>query len=286
MRKTFVQILKDAKIDIRNEYTKLYNLLFNPTIQISQTQSISVWNVLEQSFLNFPLYFRGTCLSLEEFNQMHEFAFEKNPAGFNIDYLISFCEYVYNLLWAYQSVYGSGYMMMNQPAINVQFYTLHIQTIIDRIGYEQETINGFAVFTEKSPAARAVAESKLIPKELSYKLISYNHHSMKGNLTEKRNTLYQLHNLLEPKRDELKSADKTLESDLFYIFNNLNIRHNNIDSADAKKYKVYVEQMSKEDLEKWYDEAYQMCLLAFLQLEHLGRKSEFDKLKASIESSK
>ena len=64
---------------------------------------------------------------------------------------------------------------------------------------------------------------------------------------------------------------------------NLNIRHNNISAEDPGKYKAYVAQMSTENLEKWYDEAYQMCLLAFLQLENIDRKVEFDQLKGEIE---
>lgn len=88
--------------------------------------------------------------------------------------------------------------------------------------------------------------------------------------------------ILEAKRSDLKKADKTLENDLFYIFNNLNIRHNNIDPQLKGNYKVYVAQMPNDELERWYDEAYQMCLLAFLQLENHDRKIEFDKLKAEI----
>ncbi len=41
--------------------------------------------------------------------------------------------------------------------------------------------------------------------------------------------------------------------------------------------------MESSAIEQWYDEAYQMCLLAFLSIEHLERKKRFDALKASIE---
>lgn len=147
----------------------------------------------------------------------------------------------------------------------------------------QATQNGFTIFVEKSPAAIAVAESDLVPKELSYRIISYNHYSMKGQLEAKKSALVQLASLLEPKRGSLKKADKTLESDLFYLFNNLNIRHNNVDPADSAKYKPFIVQMKQEELEHWYDETYQMCLLAFLQLEQTERKIEFDRLKTAIE---
>lgn len=44
---------------------------------------------------------------------------------------------------------------------------------------------------------------------------------MKGQLEKKKSILVQLASLLEPKRKDLKKADKTLERDLFSIFNNV-----------------------------------------------------------------
>lgn len=106
---------------------------------------------------------------------------------------------------------------------------------------------------------------------------------MKGNLGEKKAVLLQLASIIEAKRKDLNQADKVLETNLFYAFNNLNIRHNNVNPELKGKYKAYVAQMSNSELEKWYDETYQMCLLALLQIENLDRKAEFDKLKAEIE---
>lgn len=225
-------------------------------------------------------------LSLEEFNELNDFHFEKEPTNFKIDELILLCEYMENLLIAYQYIplnFPYGYGNMRPQFINVQFYLQQIGQVIERIGYMQATQNGFTIFVEKSPAAIAVAESDLVPKELSYRIISYNHYSMKGQLEAKKSALVQLASLLEPKRGSLKKADKTLESDLFYLFNNLNIRHNNVDPADSAKYKPFIVQMKQEELEHWYDETYQMCLLAFLQLEQTERKIEFDRLKTAIE---
>lgn len=78
---------------------------------------------------------------------------------------------------------------------------------------------------------------------------------------------------------------KKFASDLFYTFNNFNIRHNNVDPA-GPKYKKPVGDLTKEQLESWYDEVYQMCLLAFMRLEHVPRKQEFDMLKDKIENKK
>lgn len=284
MRRTFAQILKDAKIDIKSEYQKLYGMLYDRSIQISNTNRISVYDELSERFIGF--YFRGTCLTIDEFNDLHEFHFEREPSGFDVDYLVSFCEYIYNMLMAYQMALGSfgyGFSPTISTPINFQFFLMQINQVVEKIGYMQTNEDGATIFVEKSPAAIAVAESDLIPENLSYKLISYHHHAVKGDLEKKKAVLQQLAAILEAKRSDLKKADKILETDLFYIFNNLNIRHNNIDPQLKGYYKAYVAQMPSEELEKWYDETYQMCLLAFMQLENQDRKVEFDKLKTEAE---
>ena len=284
MRRNFAQILKDAKIDVKVEYQKLYGMLYDRSIQVSNTSWISAYDEFSTYFITF--HFRGTCLSLDEFNDLHGFHFEKDPTNFNIDHLISLCEYIENLLMAYQCVplsYPYGYGNMPTKLINVQFYLQQISQVIEKIGYMQAEQNGLTIFVEKDPAAIAVAESEFIPESLSYRLISYNHYSMKGNLAEKKATLLDLANLLEPQRINLERIDKTFARDLFYAFNNFHIRHNNADSQ-SPKFKKPIGDLAKEQLEFWYDEVYQMCLLAILRLEHADRKKTFEALKSEIEN--
>lgn len=284
MRRNFAQILKDAKIDTKAEYQKLYGMLYDRSIQVSNTNRISAYDELSTYFINY--YFRGTCLSLEEFNDLHGFHFEKEPANFNLECLVSLCEYIENLLMGYQSVplsFPYGYGNTSPQLINIQFYLQQIGQVIEKIGYMQANQDGLIIFVEKDPAAIAVAESEFIPEDLSYQLISYNHHSMKGNLAAKKATLLALADLLEPQRPALETVDKQFASDLFYAFNNFHIRHNNAD-PQSSKYKKPIGDLPKEQLEHWYDEVYQMCLLAFLRLEHTDRKKDFDVLKGEIEN--
>lgn len=284
MRRNFAPILKDAKIDVKVEYQKLYGMLYDRSIQVSNTSWISAYDEFSTYFIAF--HFRGTCLSLDEFNDLHGFHFEKDPTNFNIDHLISLCEYIENLLMAYQCVplsYPYGYGNMPTKLINVQFYLQQISQVIEKIGYMQAEQNGLTIFVEKDPAAIAVAESEFIPESLSYRLISYNHYSMKGNLAEKKATLLDLANLLEPQRINLERIDKTFARDLFYAFNNFHIRHNNAD-PQSPKFKKPIGDLAKEQLEFWYDEVYQMCLLAILRLEHADRKKTFEALKSEIEN--
>ena len=283
MRRNFAQILKDVKIDIKVEYQKLYNMLYDRSIQVSSTKRISAYDELSDYFISF--YFRGTCLSIDEFNHLYGFHFDKEPENFNIDHLISLCEYMENMIMGYHRVlngFSYGFAPVQQPMINIQFYLAQIAQVIEKIGYMQAQQDDIIIFVEKSPAAISVAESNFIPKELSYRLISYNHHAMKGNLQEKKNTILKLAELLEAKRNELTTIDKSFCDDLFYLFNNLNLRHNNIDPSINGKFKQAVADMSQEELEHWYDEIYQMSLLAFLRLEQANRKIEFNKLKSKI----
>ena len=259
-------------------------ILYDRSIQVSNTSWISAYDEFSTYFIAF--HFRGTCLSLDEFNDLHGFHFEKNPTNFNIDHLISLCEYIENLLIAYQCVplnYPYGYGNMPTKLIDVQFYLQQISQVIEKIGYMQAEQNGLTIFVEKDPAAIAVAESEFIPESLSYRLISYNHYSMKGNLAEKKATLLDLANLLEPQRINLERIDKTFARDLFYAFNNFHIRHNNAD-PQSPKFKKPIGDLAKEQLEFWYDEVYQMCLLAILRLEHADRKKTFEALKSEIEN--
>ena len=132
MRRNFAQILKEAKIDFKSEYQKLYGLLFDRSIQVSNTNRISAYDELSERFIGF--HFRGTCLSIDEFNDLYEFHFEREPADFSIDNLISLCEYIYNMLMGYQATQVSfGWNMPAAPVlINVQFYLQQIGQVIEK----------------------------------------------------------------------------------------------------------------------------------------------------------
>lgn len=62
----------------------------------------------------------------------------------------------------------------------------------------------------------------------------------------------------------------------------MNIRHNNRSKKELAKYKDYVAKMKYDRLEKWYDELYQMMLLAFLLLDNVSRQKSVAELKSKI----
>ena len=53
----------------------------------------------------------------------------------------------------------------------------------------------------------------------------------------------------------------------------------------ASIYIHFVADMKDGDIEQWYDDIYQMCLLAFLELDHLERKERVKQLKEDIQKN-
>lgn len=275
MRRTFAQVLENGKIDIRLEYNRLYSILYTPTFGRDRK---SLHNLIAGYFGRY--HFRGTCLTLDEFDRIHGYCFVDDPKDIDIDYLVSLCEYIQNMLMSLRSNYD--YRDPTICNVNFQFIFEQIRRVVDLIGYTDTVVDGLIIFIEKNPAAIAVSESERIPKELSYTILEYNHHSLKGNIEKKKQIILQLAQKLEAKSDELKNISSRLRSNMFYIFNNMNIRHNNTDPSDSSNYKNFVAELDNQQLEYWYDETYQMCLLAFLELENVQRMESIEELKHRI----
>ena len=255
----FSQVLKNASVDIRKEYDRLFKMF-----HFSEFGTSSLRRWCDICFKHFD--FRDTCISLDDFDETHDFHFDENPQKFDINYLISFCEYSYNLVCQLAILHNEKFYKQSNA------YLLQVVKVIEKMGYMANKQDNLTDFVPKDQAAISVAE--IVDPNLSYKVIEYNHHSMKGDIERKKAILLALAEKLEPRKLELENIDNTLKSDLFFLLNCMNIRHNNVET-DRK----FVTNMSNEELEKWYDETYQICLLAFLELDNLERKSRIKELK-------
>lgn len=273
----FSQVLKNAKIDIRREYDRLYGMFCLQKIPDGQGSSLTLKDFCAMNFVSFPM--RGTCVSLDDFDDFYNRHFDKNPREFDIDYLVSFCEYSFNLVKYNQGYIGMLSLSIDQP---MQFYYQQVLKVAEAIGYMENVQGGVTDFVPKDQAAISVAE--IIDPSLSYRVIEYNHHSMKGDLDRKKAIIIALADKLEPQRAKLKQINSTLESDLFYLLNNINLRHNNAEEK-GKSYHRFIAEMDKRELERWYDDTYQMCLLAFLELDNLDRRDRVSQLKKDVSNS-
>jgi len=265
-RRPFTEILANEKLDLKLEYIRL-SVIFNAT----DKDGYSLRELCEKHFLEMP--FRGTYLGLKDFEECNDIVFEIEPENVDINYLVNFCEYIYNLVVHLKERTHFERSKFSNPIV-------HIRTLIEKIGYMMIQHEDIYLLVPKSQPAIVVSE--MLPADLSYKVIEYNHHSMKGDLARKQATLKLLADQLEAKQKELNQIDKQFKSDLFCLLNSMNIRHNNIEPT-AKEYKKAVAEMPKEELEQWYDEIYDMCLYAFMTLDQANRNAKVKALKQKIE---
>lgn len=263
MRRIFADILKNKKINFEKEYERLYDLFFNHIDGRS-----SVRDIVEVRFQTLP--FKRTCTSLDDFDDEFGFVFEEEPERFDLDYLINFCEYIYNLVF-YISDGLTQIKCIKEQVVKV------VESIEYTFIYRDDGLN---ILVSKSPQAMLVAET--VSEHLSYKILEYNHHSLKGDLEGKKSILIKIAQELEPQRDDLKSLDSQLEKNLFKAFNNFNIRHNNCDEKNKKKFNAAFTALDNERREVLYDWTYNQCLIAFIKLENKNANTLFEEMKNNM----
>ncbi len=225
---------------------------------------------------------RGTCidcndmletLGLKEILKDSEYITEND--------ILSYLEYAANILRLVNNVKFRNGASYNMTDVYRAAFD-NVNSCLDWLNFETKTFSqkDIVLVVEKNAVATSVAE--LVDEELAYSIISYNHFLLKGNIDEKRKILFKLANDIEPRRSELEKINYKLADNIFYMFNNLNIRHNNCKKGD-KHYKEYVAKMSESELEEWYDKLYQETLLANLLLNDENEKIKIKKLRENIE---
>ena len=274
-RRNFGQILKEAKVDIRREYDRLFANFYLHKTYLVNYQEASLRDYCASQFGSMP--FRDTCVDLDDFDDFYGFTFEKDPKDFDLDYLISFCEYAYNL-----SIYSAPSNVLNMNYASYidqqpQFFIEQIMRVVDTIGYMitmESPEADYSIIIPKSAAAIAVAE--ISDQKTAYKALEYNHYALKGNLDRKLSILKVFADEIEPKHAALKRIPGSVENELFQLLQKF-VRHNNKDNP-------VIAAMSDDEIEAVYDNIYQMWLLAMLELDNVERKTQAKELLGRVNS--
>lgn len=153
---------------------------------------------------------------------------------------------------------------------------------LDKTNHELvELDRGKQIIIEKNVYASEV--SKILSEtSIQDAILEYNHFANKGNIQRKREIIISLAGYLELFRDELNASEELKEvmkvknkkiiavDKLFYMYNNLGLRHNNSDQYHLK--------MTEEELEKWYDNVYTSTLFIILSLDEARILSKWKTL--------
>ena len=280
MRKSIFDIVTE-NVDIENDVMRIDAMLCKEnTLAVKGFLPHTLKQYVDEYCFSDWKY-RNHCLNVSDYFRTLNYNDLKCSAVFNPEKLFALIELAYNF-WnlARQDLETQK----NGLIWTGNFW--HLQDVMDDIlaQYNQtahidETDNRVLVIEDK-PEVTAAAE--IVPDMLSLDVIKYNHRSLQGDLDAKKSILISLGSELEPQRKELQTLNKQLTADIFFMLNTMNIRHNNQNEKQASKYKEFVAQMERDQLEKWYDELYQMILLAFLLLDNVSRQKSVADLKSKI----
>lgn len=281
-RRTIFDVLSE-EIDINQEIARLEELCSEEVIQGGEEYGYQVCSYMLEEFVDDCCLEdwkqRNRCLSCEDIRK------RLNITKFDIrnrlkhEQILIYLEYLANMIWLCDK--GLSRWDYYWSTKYYEWLKENLADIIDSMNYETQIFEDEekVILIEKNAAATAVAE--IIEPELAYEVIQYNHYLMKGNIEGKRRILKILADKVEPIKAEFKrlKIHKELESDVGFLLNKMNIRHNNIEGKNAID---YVKNLTEEEMEYWYDETYQLILLCILEYDNIQRIEKIAELKKKM----
>lgn len=257
-RTLFPDILAAYTVDIKNEIRKIYRIFFVEEYDVGtyySPYSSSIYKFCEESFLFYR--HRGIILSLKEFDK--KFGFDKFynisncSDGEELDYLIDFCEYVYNLL--------SNITFKNEKIeAYSRFVINHIKKLCESLNHViHNTGDGMYFIVPSNGVIDYVCEK--MGNDVTQLIRVYSHKTTKGNLAIKQQILSTLCKELEPYRKDLSKFEmkKTVDN-VFYGANNCDVRHKNTDQ-EGKNYCANFAGLTEEERESIYDNMFENIIV-------------------------
>ncbi|HHF7038769.1 hypothetical protein [Streptococcus mutans] len=283
-RQNYFELIQNMEFDANKEFEIISRLISEKKLPfLSAFSSLSIQEVFN---INFLLYLKYRKIQFISYSEVKEY-FENSMNG--TERLFSYIEFIIDL---------NSFLEKNQEKLiksvpyNFSNISYSFREIEDRINYSLdktnyelvELDNGNQIIVEKnayaSKVSQIVSETNI---QEAMKVLEYNHFANKGNIQRKQEILISLANYLEPLRDELNSAEELKEvlkvnnkkiiatEKLFEMYNQFGLRHNNN--------KQYHTDMTKEELEQWYDGIYTSTLFVVLSLDEARVLSKLNQFK-------
>lgn len=262
MRKNYFEILEESSLnlDLGKELDKLEQIIHESFWNDDMGVNCSLYELIE---LNFKRYRnRKHFLTVEEL--INDLLLNSRKLSIKERYFLM-AEMYLDLFSSLHMTGGSG---LDKQA---RYFLEQVRIVSSSIGYKLIRTNNKLIIVEDNifahEAAQTVSEFTDVKDALS--ILEYNHFSNKGNIERKKEILIKIASLLEPWRNDLNNNiefkevlklgnnNKVLAVEkLFWMFNKLNIRHNN----DGQQ----LTNMDNNTVEVWYDKIYTMSLFVIL----------------------
>ena len=277
-RNSIFDIVSDS-MNIKNETERIIKIFEEEQTLMVRSNKYTILEYVDKyAFADWK--WRGHCLDVDDFlNSMQYQHIVSSAKYYNVEPFLILIELVYNF-WNL----ACSNLMTDDTSLRWfgNFFLLH-KILDDNL----QQFNHKAYFDDKriliiEDKLEVTAVAEVVNENLAKDVIRYNHHSLRGDIETKKAILLAFGSELEPMRKELEKLNKQVSEDIFFALNNLNLRHNNCNSQDQSKYKEHVAKMNESELEQWYDEIYQLMLLAILLLDNMERTSKIKDLKQQI----
>ena len=286
LRKSIFDII-ESKYDIDKEFNKITDLFNSEMIAIpylvgfrgTKTICYTLEKITQNVFCEWES--RGTCLNCQDMKNELGITDILKKEKTSIEEKILCLEYYANIEHLFNSKIFYKDAAAPYEYTKNSFYKMfseNFQILLDHLNYEKRIFpKERVILIPKNPASTAVAE--ISPNHIAMAILKYNHFSLKGNLSEKRELLVSIANEYEPLLKKPIDGYRDFFSKTTGLLNELNVRHNNI---KGKNKNPIVEKMNPEEQEKWYDEIYQMLLFCVLIKDNIARKKEAYELLKKI----
>ena len=283
--KNIFEILNE-QYDVQKEFNVINKLFYAPTIAVYLQQGQNQLGPVEQAIDSTCFYSwkqRNGCVNLADVKEKLEF---ENRQSSNKEDMIVCLEYMCNIIYlANSKLYYNAFHMPSSCQKTQQFIMLedNIELLLNHLNYEKQIFEDQekVILIPSDPAATATAE--ISSKETAIAILQYHHASLKGQLAEKKDILRRIAQEHEPILDAPIDGYTDYFKTAKNMLNNLDIRHNN--KAGKKKNNLVI-NLTDEELEKWYDELYQLLLFCVLIKDNRDRKNTMEKFLKRLQEKK
>lgn len=260
----FYEKYYNQEINIQREWHKLVNAFENDEYYFQIIED-NLANELNQDFLLSEL--AGNSKSIHE-----PLAFIKNESIEESFY--DYCEFLLSLFFQLQD------RIRNTTVIQtIRHIKKIIFTDLDLLNLEVKYID-----TKQGEVAIIVVKDQLLEEvtdivdseSIRDRLIEYRAKKNDGNVARKEEILKIVAEYVEGflKDNSLKLMNTRLFDDTGFLYNNLNIRHNNTKVNETKYYEA-----TKSNREKWLDYLYQEILLVIISVKEKKIHEDIEALK-------